>query len=64
MDTTTINCKEACINGCVLGDRCPNLKYLAATQKFLQETSIDGILEIATNRHNPPQINDGETRET
>ncbi|MEE3715337.1 hypothetical protein V2H45_01100 [Tumidithrix elongata RA019] len=52
----TVNCKEACINGCILGDRCPNLEYLAATRKFLQDTSIDKILEIAANRFFPKEI--------
>jgi len=50
---TTINCKEACVNGCVLGDKCPNLEHLANTRKFLANTSIDKMLEIAANRFAP-----------
>lgn len=42
-----INCAEACINGCVLGDKCPNLESREATSKFIQETSLDNMLEIA-----------------
>lgn len=56
----TINCAEACVNGCVLGDRCPNLEYQAKTTKFISETSLDKILEMAEDairkkRMQPPQ---------
>ena len=46
-NTTTINCAEACVNGCVLGDQCPNLDYKNEATKFVQETSLDKMLEIA-----------------
>ncbi|MDX2097057.1 MAG: hypothetical protein SFW36_04710 [Leptolyngbyaceae cyanobacterium bins.59] len=42
-----INCAEACVNGCVLGDKCPNLEYREAASQFVKETSLDRILEIA-----------------
>lgn len=42
-----INCAEACVNGCVLGDRCPNLEHRQAASKFIGETSLDQMLEIA-----------------
>ncbi|MGI8504873.1 MAG: hypothetical protein ACR2LR_27655 [Hassallia sp.] len=42
-----INCAEACVNGCVLGDKCPNLEFKEATSQFIGETSLDKILEIA-----------------
>lgn len=42
-----INCAEACINGCILGAECPHLAYREAASKFIQETSIERILEIA-----------------
>ncbi|XFA72035.1 hypothetical protein RYO59_000254 [Thermosynechococcaceae cyanobacterium Okahandja] len=45
----TINCAEACVNGCVLGDRCPNRKYIAAASKFMHETPLDQILQIAAD---------------
>ncbi|MFN3926101.1 MAG: hypothetical protein ACK4QL_02005 [Pseudanabaenaceae cyanobacterium] len=51
--TTIINCKEACVNGCILGDKCPNLQYLENTRKFMAETSIDKMLEIAASRFLP-----------
>jgi hypothetical protein len=31
----------------VLGEQCPHRQYLAAASKFIQDTSIDRILEIA-----------------
>ena len=42
-----INCAEACVNGCVLGDRCPNLEHREAALKFIDETPLDKMLEIA-----------------
>lgn len=58
----TINCAEACVNGCVLGDRCPNLEYKAQAAKFINETSLDKILQMADDavrkkRMQPPQWN-------
>jgi hypothetical protein len=42
-----INCAEACVNGCILGDKCPNLEFKEATSQFIQETSLDKMLEMA-----------------
>ncbi len=42
-----INCKEACVNGCVLGDKCPNIEYREAASQFIEETSLDKMLEMA-----------------
>ena len=47
MESTQINCKEACVNGCVLGDKCPNLEYKEKATKFIENTSLDQMLEIA-----------------
>jgi hypothetical protein len=47
MDPTAINCAEACVNGCVLGDQCPNLEYREKTSKFIQETSLDQMIAMA-----------------
>lgn len=44
---TTVNCVEACVNGCVLGDKCPNLQYVAQATQFIQETSVDQMHDIA-----------------
>lgn len=43
----TINCAEACVNGCVLGDECPNQEFQEQAAKFIQETSLDKMLELA-----------------
>jgi hypothetical protein len=42
-----INCAEACVNGCILGDKCPNLEYKDQAAKFIQEKSLDEMLAIA-----------------
>ena len=42
-----INCATDCVNGCVLGDRCPNRQYAADATKFINETSLDQMLDIA-----------------
>ncbi|KST66432.1 MULTISPECIES: hypothetical protein [Mastigocoleus] len=47
MESTEINCKEACINGCVLGDKCPNTEYREEATKFIENTSLDKMLEMA-----------------
>jgi hypothetical protein len=47
MEETKIDCKVACVNGCVLGDKCPNTEFREATSKFIEETSLDKMLEIA-----------------
>lgn len=44
---STVNCAEACVNGCILGDKCPNKEYVAEASKFLKETSLDKMHEIA-----------------
>ncbi len=47
MSQEAVNCAEACVNGCVLGDDCPHLAYREAATQFLQDTSMDDILKIA-----------------
>lgn len=42
-----INCAVACVNGCVLGDRCPHRAYAQEASKFMAETSLDAMLDIA-----------------
>lgn len=50
MQQNTIDCATACVNGCVLGDKCPNLAYKEESSKFIAETSLDRMLEIAEER--------------
>ncbi|AFY46433.1 hypothetical protein Nos7524_0522 [Nostoc sp. PCC 7524] len=45
-----INCAQACVNGCVLGDKCPNIEFREAASKFIAETSLDQMLAIAEER--------------
>lgn len=44
---TQINCAEACVNGCVLGDKCPNKEYASSASSFINNTSLDKMHEIA-----------------
>jgi hypothetical protein len=46
-NSSTVNCAEACVNGCVLGEQCPHRDYAAAASKFIEQTSMDRMLEIA-----------------
>lgn len=43
----TVNCAVECVNGCILGDDCPNKEYAAKASQFMQETSLDQMHEIA-----------------
>ncbi|MBW4549592.1 MAG: hypothetical protein KME35_00465 [Aphanocapsa sp. GSE-SYN-MK-11-07L] len=45
-----VNCAEECVNGCILGDKCPHLEHRQAAAKFISETSIDEMVEIAAER--------------
>ena len=47
MVENTVDCAVACVNGCVLGDKCPKREYAAATSDFIENTSLDKMLEIA-----------------
>ena len=42
-----IDCATACVNGCVLGDKCPHLEHVASTAKFVENTSLDRMVEMA-----------------
>jgi hypothetical protein len=50
VETQPVNCLEACVNGCILGDDCPHREHLAAASKFIQSTSMDEMLAIAEER--------------
>ncbi len=50
MATQPVNCLEACVNGCILGDDCPHREHVAAASQFIQNTSIDEMLAIAEER--------------
>ncbi|MEO0406338.1 MAG: hypothetical protein AAF289_03200 [Cyanobacteria bacterium P01_A01_bin.135] len=42
-----VNCAVDCVDGCVLGDDCPNQDYKDQASTFIQETSLDDMLAIA-----------------
>ena len=46
-DPATINCAEACVNGCVLGDQCPHLETAKAARDYINNTDWDTIMETA-----------------
>ncbi|MBD2194541.1 MULTISPECIES: hypothetical protein [Calothrix] len=45
-----VNCAVDCVNGCVLGDKCPNLEFREAAAQFIEDTSLDKMLEMAEER--------------
>ena len=45
--TQTVDCKTQCVNGCVLGDDCPNTEYQASASSFINNTSLDDMHAIA-----------------
>ena len=47
MNPNEINCEEACVDGCVLGEQCPHREHAHEASKFVQETSLDKMIEIA-----------------
>jgi hypothetical protein len=47
MVENTVDCAVACVNGCVLGDKCPKREYAAATSSFIENTSLDKMLQMA-----------------
>ena len=57
---TQINCAEACVNGCVLGDKCPHKEYATQASQFINNTPLDQMLDMAEEavkkkREEPPK---------
>ncbi|MEO0351822.1 MAG: hypothetical protein AAF282_17420 [Cyanobacteria bacterium P01_A01_bin.15] len=46
-ENTSVNCAVECVNGCVKGDQCPNEGYTQQASSFIENTSLDKMLEIA-----------------
>lgn len=42
-----VNCAVDCKEGCILGDQCPNLAYTKEASKFIADTPLDQMLEMA-----------------
>lgn len=47
METKKVNCQIECVNGCILGEECPNQTYVKETANFIENTSLDKMLEMA-----------------
>ncbi|MFB2917086.1 hypothetical protein [Aerosakkonema funiforme] len=43
----SVNCAVDCVNGCILGEKCPNREHIAKATSFMNETSLDKMHEIA-----------------
>ncbi len=43
----TVNCAVECVNGCVLGENCPNKEFAQSASQFINDTSLDKMLEMA-----------------
>ncbi|HIK36643.1 MAG: hypothetical protein NZ901_06895 [Geminocystis sp.] len=47
MSEKAVNCKVECVNGCILGDDCPNREYVKQASRFIQNTPLEKMLEMA-----------------
>ncbi len=47
MSVEAPNCAVTCVNGCILGDQCPHLVYLAAARQYIETTSWEQMMETA-----------------
>ena len=44
-----IDCATVCTNGCIRPDRCPSAEARARVEALLQGTSLDDLVNIASN---------------
>ncbi|GBF78739.1 diaminopimelate epimerase [Aphanothece sacrum FPU1] len=42
-----VNCDIDCVNGCILGEKCPNREHAKQASKFIENTSLEKMLQIA-----------------
>lgn len=42
-----VNCEVDCIQGCILGENCPNRQYQKKAANFIKDTSLEDMIEIA-----------------
>lgn len=47
LETEQIDCSKVCKSGCSQPDRCQNQAYVQSASKFINETSLDDMHEIA-----------------
>lgn len=43
----TVDCATQCVNGCIMPDNCLKREYTETASKFINETSLDKMHEIA-----------------
>ncbi len=46
-DANGVDCATACVNGCILGDECPNKDEQAKANQFINDTPLEKMLEMA-----------------
>ena len=46
-ETNVVDCKVHCVDGCIKPDNCPNEEYIQEASEFIENTSLDKMLEIA-----------------
>ncbi|ABB57958.1 hypothetical protein [Synechococcus elongatus] len=46
-EPASVNCAVDCLEGCVLGDRCPGRPFQEDAERFIRETPLDQMLEMA-----------------
>ncbi len=49
-DPATIDCKTVCVNGCVLGDRCPHLNSAKEAIDFVMNTDWEELMRLAEDK--------------
>ncbi|WP_338430807.1 hypothetical protein [Synechococcus elongatus] len=42
-----VNCAVDCVEGCVLGEQCPGRPFQQEAERFIRETPLDQMLDIA-----------------
>lgn len=47
MEQKKVDCKVECVNGCILDEKCPNIEFREAAAQFIEDTSLDKMLEMA-----------------
>ena len=47
MNAPEVDCATACVDGCVLGENCPNREFATQAANFIEKTSLDDMLAIA-----------------
>jgi hypothetical protein len=46
-EVQNVNCAVDCVNGCLLGEDCPNQEFRQQAAQFIADTPLETMLEIA-----------------